>query len=85
MSAENLAYLLTHDTVYRRYAKTVTGSSDGLVVDGQTIPLYSRRDPAELPWGDLGIDLVLECTGAFRREEELARHLSAGRAPAFSR
>ncbi|MCX5356800.1 type I glyceraldehyde-3-phosphate dehydrogenase [Streptomyces mirabilis] len=76
--AENLAYLLTHDTVYGRYGKSVTAAGDALVVDGHTVPLYSRRDPAELPWDDLGVDLVLECTGAFRREEELGRHLSAG-------
>ncbi|GGT59274.1 hypothetical protein GCM10010271_73260 [Streptomyces kurssanovii] len=78
VTAENLAYLLTHDTVYGRYGKSVTAAGDALVVDGRTIPLCSRRDPAELPWRELGIDLVLECTGAFRREEELARHLSAG-------
>lgn len=78
VSAENLAYLLTYDTVYGRYGKTVTAAGDALVVDGRTVPLYSRRDPAELPWRELGIDLVLECTGAFRREEDLARHLSAG-------
>jgi glyceraldehyde 3-phosphate dehydrogenase len=76
--AENLAYLLTHDTVYGRYGKSVTAAGDALVVNGHAVPLYSRRDPAELPWRELGIDLVLECTGAFRREEELARHLSAG-------
>ncbi len=76
--AENLAYLLTYDTVYGRYGKPVTADGDALVVDGRTVPLYSRRDPAELPWRDLDIDLVLECTGVFRREEELARHLEAG-------
>ncbi|MDX3771905.1 MULTISPECIES: type I glyceraldehyde-3-phosphate dehydrogenase [unclassified Streptomyces] len=76
--AENLAYLLTHDTVYGGYEKPVTAASDALVVDGHTVPLYSRRDPAELPWRELGIGLVLECTGAVRREEELARHLAAG-------
>ncbi|WP_371799048.1 type I glyceraldehyde-3-phosphate dehydrogenase [Streptomyces sp. NBC_01707] len=78
VTAENLAYLLTHDTVYGRYGKTVTAAGDALVVDGRTVPLYSCRDPAELPWQELGIDLVLECTGAFRRKEELTRHLSAG-------
>ncbi|WP_086707483.1 type I glyceraldehyde-3-phosphate dehydrogenase [Streptomyces antimycoticus] len=76
--AENLAYLLAHDTVYGRYGKTVTAAGDALVVDGRAVPLYNRRDPAELPWCDLGVDLVLECTGVFRREEELSRHLTAG-------
>ncbi|HEX5566691.1 MAG TPA: type I glyceraldehyde-3-phosphate dehydrogenase [Streptomyces sp.] len=79
VDAGNLAYLLTHDTVYGRYGKSVTAAGDdALVVDGHTVPLYHRHDPAELPWGELGVDLVLECTGAFRHEEELARHLSAG-------
>lgn len=78
VSAENLAYLLTYDTVYGRYGRSVEASGDALVVDGRTIPLYSSGDPGELPWGELGIDLVLECTGAFLREEDLTRHLSAG-------
>jgi glyceraldehyde 3-phosphate dehydrogenase len=78
VGAENLAYLLNHDTVYGRYDRNVTADGEALVVDGRRVPLHSRRDPGELPWGALGIDLVLECTGAFRHEEQLARHLSAG-------
>src|SRR5207247_936150 len=55
-----------------------TVEGDALVVDGQAIPVYSQRDPADLPWRELGIDLVFECTGAFRGESDLARHLTAG-------
>lgn len=78
VGAENLAYLLNHDTVYGRYDRKVTADDDALAVDGRRIPLHTERDPGELPWGDLGIDLVLECTGAFRHQEQLARHVAAG-------
>ncbi|MGE5137412.1 MAG: type I glyceraldehyde-3-phosphate dehydrogenase [Gemmatimonadota bacterium] len=74
----NLAYLLRYDTVYGRWHTTVTADGDTLVVGGRKIPVLARRDPAELPWRDLGVDLVLECTGAFRRQEDLRKHLAAG-------
>ncbi len=72
---DNLAYLLRYDTVYGRWHTTVTADGDALAVG---IPVLARRDPAGLPWRDLGVDLVLECTGAFRREEDLKKHLAAG-------
>jgi glyceraldehyde 3-phosphate dehydrogenase len=75
---DNLAYLLRYDTVYGRWHTTVTADGDALVVGGRKIPVLAKRDPAELPWRDLGVDLVLECTGAFRREEDLRKHLTAG-------
>jgi len=75
---DNLAYLLRYDTVYGRWHKTVTAAGDSLVIGGRAVPVLAQRDPAELPWKDLGVDLVLECTGAFRREEDLKRHLAAG-------
>jgi glyceraldehyde 3-phosphate dehydrogenase len=75
---DNLAYLLRYDTVYGRWHTTVTADGDALTVGGREIPVLARRDPAELPWRDLGVDLVLECTGAFRREEDLKKHLAAG-------
>lgn len=65
---DNLAYLLRYDTAYGRWHTTVTADGDALAVGGRKIPVLARRDPAELPWRDLGVDLVLECTGAFRRE-----------------
>jgi glyceraldehyde 3-phosphate dehydrogenase len=49
-----------------------------MIVGGHPIRVYSRRDPSELPWGELGVDLVFECTGLFRDEPELAKHLGAG-------
>ena len=75
---DNLAYLLRYDTVYGRWRTTVTADGDALVVAGRKVPVLARRDPAELPWRDLGVDLVLECTGAFRREADLRKHLAAG-------
>ena len=79
IEVDNLAYLLAHDSVYGRYGNTVTATDGGLDTDGHPVPVYAERDPARLPWKELGIDLVLECTGAFRREEELRRRLQAGR------
>jgi glyceraldehyde 3-phosphate dehydrogenase len=78
IGVEDLAYLLAHDSVYGRYGRPVTADGDALVIDGRRVPVYSARDPSTLPWQDLGVDLVFECTGVFRREEELRRHLQAG-------
>ena len=75
---DNLAYLLRYDTVYGRWHTTVTADGDALVVGGRKIPVLAERDPAGLPWKTLGVDLVLECTGVFRREEDLRKHLSTG-------
>lgn len=75
---DSLAYLLRYDSVYGRYQRSVSLDGDALVLDGKRIPVYSRRDPAELPWSELGVDLVFECSGVFRRESELVGHLQAG-------
>ncbi|HET9968223.1 MAG TPA: type I glyceraldehyde-3-phosphate dehydrogenase [Streptosporangiaceae bacterium] len=75
---DNLAYLLRYDTVYGRWRTTVTADGDVLAVGGREIAVLARRDPAGLPWRDLGVDLVLECTGALRSEEDLKKHLAAG-------
>jgi glyceraldehyde 3-phosphate dehydrogenase len=78
VSAENLAYLLKYDTVYGRYAKEVVAADDALIIGGRRIPVYGEADPARLPWADLGVDLVLECTGKFRTAESLSKHIEAG-------
>ncbi len=75
---DNLAYLLKYDTVYGRYHRDVTTATDALVVDGSRISAFTEPDPAKLPWDDLGVDLVLECTGAFATAEGLEKHLQAG-------
>ena len=75
---DNLAYLLRYDTVHARYHKTVTATGDSRIIGGRPVPVLASRDPAGLPWADVGVDLVLECTGAFRREDDLKKHLPAG-------
>ncbi len=77
-AADNLAYLINYDTVYGRYHRKVSAEDGALVVDDLRIPVFAERDPSALPWGDLGVDLVLECTGVFTTEEDLRRHISAG-------
>jgi glyceraldehyde 3-phosphate dehydrogenase len=72
--ADNLAYLLKYDSVYARYHRQVSGTEGALVVDGRRIPALSERDPANLPWEELGVDLVLECTGVFTTADDLERH-----------
>ena len=63
VSTDNLAYLLKYDTVYGRYEKIVDHTGNGLVVGGREYRVYNEKDPATLPWGDLGVDVVFECTG----------------------
>jgi glyceraldehyde 3-phosphate dehydrogenase len=75
---DNLAYLLKYDTVYGRYDKKVESDGDSLIVEGKRVRVFNQRDPAQLPWGDLGLDLVFECTGVFTRKEDLEKHLQAG-------
>jgi glyceraldehyde 3-phosphate dehydrogenase len=75
---ENLAYLLRYDTVYGRYARPVTTEAGFLVVDGHRVTALAEREPQKLPWRELDVDLVLECSGVFTREEDLARHIEAG-------
>lgn len=76
--AENLAYLLKYDTVYGRYEKEVHADSDSLVIAGTKIPVLSEKDPAKLPWKDMNVDLVFECSGVFSKPEDLKKHLTAG-------
>ena len=76
--ADNLAYLLKYDTVYRRYGKSVEVNGDTLVIDGHSIQFLQERDPAKLPWGELGVDIVFESTGVFTRSEDMGKHLEAG-------
>jgi glyceraldehyde 3-phosphate dehydrogenase len=75
---ENVAYLLRYDTVYGRYAKPVVVDGGELVVAGRKLKTLSVREPLELPWKDLGIDLVFECTGALTRRDDLEKHVRAG-------
>jgi glyceraldehyde 3-phosphate dehydrogenase len=78
VDVENLAYLLRFDTVYGRYAKSVSVEGGDLVVAGRRLRTLRNREPLELPWKDLGIDLVFECTGALARRDDLEKHVRAG-------
>jgi len=77
-SVENFAYLIRYDTVYGRYDREVCAEGGDLVIDGQRIRYLSERDPAQLPWGDLDVDLVFECTGFFTEIEDAGKHVTAG-------
>jgi glyceraldehyde 3-phosphate dehydrogenase len=76
--ADNLAYLIKYDTVYGRYHHEVSAAAGALVIDGRRIPALAERDPANLPWADLGVELVLECTGIFTTADQLEKHVQAG-------
>ena len=78
VEADNLAYLLRFDTVYGRYSKSVAIDGADLVVAGRKLRTLRSRDPAELPWKELGVDWVFECTGRFTRREDLEKHIRAG-------
>jgi glyceraldehyde 3-phosphate dehydrogenase (phosphorylating) len=75
---EQLAHLLSRDSVYGRFLGHVELADDAIWVDGHALPVFHEADPAELPWHELGVDAVLECTGRFRSREQAARHLDAG-------
>jgi glyceraldehyde 3-phosphate dehydrogenase len=78
MPLDNLVYLLKYDTVYGRYHRKVEVRDNNLVIDGKTIKFLSVKDPAQLPWKDLGVDVVCECTGVFTNLEGMNKHLAAG-------
>jgi glyceraldehyde 3-phosphate dehydrogenase len=78
MDLDNLVYLLNYDTVYGVYKHRVTASGDSLVVNGKSVKFLSVKDPAQLPWKDLGVEIALECTGLFTQAEGLNKHLAAG-------
>ena len=73
-----LAYLLKYDSVYGRYGKAIEAKKDSLVVDGEEIKVFAEKDPANLPWQSLGIDVVVESTGFFTSGEKAKVHLDAG-------
>jgi glyceraldehyde 3-phosphate dehydrogenase len=75
---DNLAYLLKYDTVYGRYPKQVEHTEGSLIIDGKEYPVYNQKDPANLPWGDLEVDIVIESTGIFTKKEDLQKHIQAG-------
>ncbi len=73
-----LAHLFKYDTVFGRYAGTVKAKEDALTVDGKDIKAFAEKDPAQLPWKDLGVEVVIEATGVFTARDGAAKHLAAG-------
>lgn len=76
--AGQLAHLLKYDSVHGVYDADVQAEEDAFIVNGKRIQVLSEKDPAKLPWGDLGVDVVLECTGRWRSMEEVSKHIEAG-------
>lgn len=76
--AATLAHLLKYDSVHGRFNGEVYADGDYLVVNGKKIRVYAEKDPENLPWKDLGIDIVIESTGIFRNKEKMGKHIKAG-------
>ena len=76
--AGQLAHLVKYDSVHGVYEGEVKAEADAFIVDGQRVRVLSERNPLDLPWGELGVDVVLECTGIFRSLEEVSMHVKAG-------
>ncbi|WP_448012518.1 glyceraldehyde-3-phosphate dehydrogenase [Bacillus pumilus] len=76
--AETLAHLIKYDTNHGRYECDVTAEDDALIVNGKRVLLLNNRDPKQLPWGELGIDIVIEATGKFNSKDQAMGHIVAG-------
>ncbi|MCP4420256.1 MAG: type I glyceraldehyde-3-phosphate dehydrogenase [Chloroflexi bacterium] len=78
MPVETNAHMLKYDSTYGRFPGKVDVRDGDMYIDGEKLKSYAERDPAKLPWGELGVDVVLECTGIFRDSENAGKHLTAG-------
>lgn len=76
--SKTLAHLLKYDSVYGKYEKEVEYDDNQLIVAGKKVKIFNEKDPAELPWKQLGVDIILECTGHFNDFEKAGKHLAAG-------
>lgn len=77
-NAETLAYLFKYDSVHENFDGEVYAEDDSIVVNGKKIKIYAERDPQNLPWGELGVDIVVESTGLFKKREQMMKHINAG-------
>jgi glyceraldehyde 3-phosphate dehydrogenase len=75
---KTLAYLLKHDSNYGTYQHDVSADEESIIVNGQHIKVLAEKDPAALPWGDLGVELVIESTGRFTKKEDAEKHITGG-------
>ncbi|MCB1815203.1 MAG: erythrose-4-phosphate dehydrogenase, partial [Candidatus Competibacteraceae bacterium] len=76
--ANTNAHLTRYDTVHGRFQGEVSVSGDTMTVNGDAIKVFAERDPAKLPWGELGVDVVYECTGLFTSKAKAGAHLNGG-------
>jgi len=77
-SIDTMAHLLQYDSVMGKFSSKVETHADGIAVDGDVLTVLAERDPAKLPWGDLGVDVVIESTGMFNSRDKAAWHLDGG-------
>ncbi len=75
---KTLAHLLKYDTAYPDWGHEISYDEENIIIDGKKIRAFSEKDPSQLPWADLGVDVVMECTGFFRDKEKAGLHLKAG-------
>jgi glyceraldehyde 3-phosphate dehydrogenase len=76
--AKTLAHLLQFDSIHRTFKQSVKAEGSGLAIGNKQVPIYAEKDPAKLPWKELGVEIVLECTGIFRSKAKANAHLTAG-------
>ena len=76
--AKTLAHLLKYDSAQKRFEREVTFTDNSIIVEGTEIPVFAKKDPRELPWKELGVDVVFECTGVFASKEDCIAHIEAG-------
>ncbi|MEF3693827.1 MAG: type I glyceraldehyde-3-phosphate dehydrogenase [Candidatus Cloacimonadota bacterium] len=76
--AKTLAFLFKYDSIHKIYPGEVSHTEDSLIIDGKKIRIFAERDPENLPWADLGVDIVVESTGIFTSKEKASKHLKAG-------
>ncbi len=77
-SVENMAYLLKYDTVYKKWDKDIKTEGQEIIIDGKKVKVLAEKEPNKLPWGDLGVDVVVESTGLFTNFEKAKMHIDAG-------
>jgi glyceraldehyde 3-phosphate dehydrogenase len=77
-NAKTLAHLLKYDSTHGRFPGKVEATADSIVVDGKSVKITAERDPAQIPWGALGVDIVIESTGIFTSKEKIENHFKAG-------
>jgi glyceraldehyde 3-phosphate dehydrogenase len=76
--AKTLAHLFKYDSIHGRFKGDTKGGNDSIEVDGKSVRIFAEKDPARIPWGDLGVDVVVESTGLFRTREAATKHIQAG-------